>query len=138
MSRTGYLIRESTPADDAALRALLRAMPMRGDLTVTFEREPAFFAGASILGAFHQTLVACGEKDALVGLGTRSVSDAFVNGRPAPIGYLGDLRILPGHQRGILLARAYRQLRQLHNDGRTRLYTTVISGANASASAFNE
>ena len=37
----------ATPADDAALRALLRAMPVPGTVTLAATREPAFFAAAS-------------------------------------------------------------------------------------------
>ena len=43
-----------------------------------------------------------------VGLGTRAVSAGFLNGQPAPIGYLGDLRVRDSARGGTLLARGYR------------------------------
>ncbi|HVP73925.1 MAG TPA: hypothetical protein VMS30_09320, partial [Phycisphaerales bacterium] len=88
------------PADDASLRRLLRENPMGGRISVSLECEPSFLDAMSIEGGFHQTIVAR-ETDAarIVAMGSRSVREAFVNGLPTRIGYLGQLRIDPSHRR---------------------------------------
>ena len=40
----------STPADDAAIRGLLRRQPMPGRITIGYEREPDFSLGCSVTG----------------------------------------------------------------------------------------
>jgi hypothetical protein len=125
--RTRFAITLAELGDDAELRALLRENPMNGSMQVTFEREPYFFAACAIRGNFHQVGVGRDlESGRIVGLGTRSIADAFVNGRRAAFGWLSDLRLQSAYRGGTLVARAYRFLRQLHGDGRVNLYGTVI------------
>lgn len=131
---TRYRIEAATPADDSALRALLRENPMGRRFRVAFEREPEFFAASRVQGEFHQIGVARDTAaDTVIGLGTRAVSAGFFNGQPAPVGYLGDLRVRDSARGGTLLARGYRLLREWHTDGRAQLYTTVIFADNAAA-----
>jgi hypothetical protein len=81
-------------SDDAELRRLLRENPMPGRLSVTLEREPSFFLAASIEGDRHETVVARAEDGArLLGMASRSVRTAWLNGRPSPLGYLSQLRV---------------------------------------------
>jgi hypothetical protein len=132
--RTRFAITLAERADDAELRALLRDNPMNGSMQVTFEREPDFFSACAIRGSFHQVGVGRDlNSGRIVGLGTRSVSDAFVNGRPVHFGWLSDLRLEPAHRGGTLIARGYRFLRQLHSDRRVELYGTVIFHDNQTA-----
>lgn len=132
--RTRFAITLADRGDDAELRALLRDNPMNGSMQVTFEREPDFFAACAIRGSFHQVGVGRDlESGRIVGLGTRSIAEAFVNGRPVPFGWLSDLRLQPAYRGGTLVARGYRFLRQLHGDGRVELYGTVIFRDNQTA-----
>jgi hypothetical protein len=120
--------------DDAALRAFLHEHPVPGNIEVTFEREPDFFAASAIRGEMHQTILARDtENGQIAGIASRSISKAFVNGEPQSIGYLSDLRIAPHYQRGTLVARGYRFLKGLHSDGQTQLYTTAIFDDNLRA-----
>ncbi len=129
-----FQITAATPADDPALRALLRENPMGTRFRVAFEREPDFFAASRVQGEFHQVGIARDTAtDTVIGLGTRAVSAGFLNGQPAPVGYLGDLRVSSARRGGTLLARGYRLLREWHADGRTPLYATVIFADNATA-----
>jgi hypothetical protein len=57
----------------------------------------------------------------------------FVNGNPMPIGYLSNLRVLPGHRGARVIAGGYRFLKQLHEDGKTPLYLTTITEDNERA-----
>jgi hypothetical protein len=132
--RTRFAITLAELGDDAELRALLRDNPMKGSMEVTFEREPDFFSACAIRGNLCQVGVGRDlESGRIVGLGTRSIADAFVNGRRAEFGWLSDLRLHPAYRGGTLVARGYRFLRQLHRDGRVELYGTVIFQDNQTA-----
>jgi hypothetical protein len=132
--RTRFAITLADRGDEAELRALLRENPMNGSMQVTFEREPDFFAACAIRGNFHQVGVGRDlESGRIVGLGTRSIADTFVNGQRAAFGWLSDLRLHPAYRGGTLVARGYRFLRQLHGDDRVELYGTVIFQDNQTA-----
>jgi hypothetical protein len=133
-ARTRFSIMLAERGDDAELRALLRGNPMNGAMQVTFEREPDFFAACAVRGGFYQIGVARDlESGRIVGLGTRSIAQAFVNGRVVPFGWLSDLRLQPTYRGGTLVARGYRFLRELHTDRKAELYGTVIFHDNQTA-----
>ena len=120
--------------DDGDLRAILAATPMPGMVSVGFHREPSYFGAAVVEGRFRQVVAARDQTvNRIVGFGSRSVCDRYVNGRPTPIGYLSTLRLLPEHRRGRLLGRGYALLRKLHEDRRTSLYLTTIVQDNHTA-----
>lgn len=133
-ARTRFAITLAERGDDEELRALLRDNPMNGSMQVTFEREPDFFAACAIRGSFHQVGVGRDlESGRIVGLGTRSIAEAYVNGKAVPFGWLSDLRLAPAYRGGTLVARGYRFLRHLHGDGRAQFYGTVIFNDNQTA-----
>jgi hypothetical protein len=121
------------PADDGDLRRIL-AEPMGGRIAVAFRREPSFFAAAAVDGRFRQ-VIACRDLETgqLIGFGVRSVLDRYVNGRPAPVGYLSSLRLLKAYRNLGLIARGYAELRRQHADGRAAFYLTTIIEGNAPA-----
>lgn len=120
--------------DDAHLRAILRGAPMGSDIRVTFEREPNYFAAVSLQGDFVQVpVVRDAASQTALGMGARAVARAFLNGEASPVGYLGDLRLDPAHRGGTLVARGYRYLRELHDDGRAPLYYSLVVADNAAA-----
>ena len=87
-------------ADEPELRRLLRDNPMAGAIEVSLEREPNAFLACAVEGDRHHAIVARdGVRDRAVGMASRSVYTGFVNGRPCPVGYLGQLR-LDGEYRG--------------------------------------
>jgi hypothetical protein len=134
MARLTYAL--ASDRDDAELRGLLARTPMDGRIRLAFEREPSYFHGVAIQGDFAQVVVARdAETGALVGTGSRVVRPAFVNGAERPLGHLGDLRLHPAYRGGLAVARGYRLFRDLHADGRTDLYTTVIAAENRVALA---
>jgi hypothetical protein len=115
-------------ADDAELRRLLRESPMDGRIRVALEREPNSFLAGTIEGELHQVIVARDVSSGRVlGMGSRSVRQAFVNGQSVPVGYLSQLRIDP-EQRGNprMLAGGFAKLRELHRDGAVPFYVTTI------------
>jgi hypothetical protein len=107
---------------------------MPGKISVTFQREPSYFAGAVVDGRFHQVIVC---RDSLnkrvVGFGCRGVRPRYVNGHSRPVGYLSLLRLLSEYRSRGLVARGYKFLRQLHGDGCTPLYLTTIAQGNERA-----
>src|SRR5713101_3000649 len=118
----------ATTADDADLRRILAETPMPGRITVSFRRDPSYFDAAQVDGRFRQVVAARDdEENRLVGFGSRSVSERYVNGRPETIGYLSSLRLLPAYRNRGLVARGYAFFRKLHADGRARMYLTTIA-----------
>src|SRR5207244_4600097 len=95
---------------------------------------PSFFAAAEVDDRFRQVVAARDmESGHVVGFGSRSVGERYVNGRPMPIGYLSSLRLLEGHRNRGLIARGYAFFRRLHADGRAPLYLTTIAEGNGLA-----
>lgn len=129
-----YRFELAAAADDADLRHILAATPMPGHMSVSFRREPSYFAGARVDGRFRQVVAARDlDNGRLVGFGCRSLMPRWVNGRTEPIGYLSSLRLLAEHRNRGLVARGYAMFRRLHRDGRTRLYLTTIAEGNRTA-----
>lgn len=133
---TDVVFGDASADDEPRLRQLLREAPMAGDVRLCMEREPDFFLGLTIEGDVREVLVARDRPTgAVVSMGTRSVRDGFVNGAPARVGYLGQLRTDPAHRGGkAILTGGFDYLRRLHEqDGQARLYTTAIFEGNAPA-----
>lgn len=123
----------ATVDDDAAIRQLLHETPMRGAVSVTFEREPHYFAGAGIAGANDQTIVAY-DRDRLLCIGRCTTREAWVNGEVRRVGYLAELRLHPRAQgRFDILRGGYRFFRELHAPAPADVYFTSIAADNLRA-----
>lgn len=132
-----YRFELATRAEDAELRSILAATPMEGDISLSFRREPSFFDAVADDRHFCQVVICRDSRDGrIVGFGCRSVRTMYVNGAPAPIGYLSGLRVLPEYRNRGLIARGYAFLRQCHGDARTPLYLTTIAEGNERALAI--
>ena len=122
----------ATRDDDAAIRALLASNPLPGRIRLRLEREPDYFTGCATMGNFSQVLVAR-DGSRVVGVACRAIRSVFINGEPADVGYLGQLRIDPGYRGRALVMRGFRRLRDLHADGRVSAYITTIVEGNEQA-----
>jgi hypothetical protein len=131
MSGSRYRFELASTEDDIALRARMAADFMSGAISVTFRREPSYFAGCRIQGEATQ-VVKCVRTDTeeIIGMGARSTVIAWVDGQPKRIGYLSDLRLDRKYRGGLLVARGYRVLRALHEADPVPFYTTVIYEGN--------
>jgi hypothetical protein len=122
----------ATEADEPELRRLLRDNPMDGEIRVSLEREPNAFLAAAVEGEPHYTIVARDRTTgAVVGMGSRSVGNAFVNGEPRRLGYLSQLRVdraFRGRRR--LLAAGYALLRDLRGPDEAPFDLTSIIADN--------
>lgn len=132
MSR--YRFAPAVLADDPALRARMAADWLQGELSLSFRREPSYFAGCALQGEqvqVHKCVdVETGE---LVGMGARLVTRLCVNGRWMRAGLLSDLRLAAHARGGTLVARGYRVLRALHEADPVDFYVTVILDGNRAA-----
>jgi hypothetical protein len=130
----------ATAADDAEIRRLLRENPMPGRISVSLEREPDARVAAAVEGDEHHTIVAR-EHDGgpLIAMGSVSVRDAYLNGEPTRVGYLGQLRLDRRHRpRPKILLAGYRFFHELHDSLGVKLYLTSIAEDNARARRFLE
>jgi hypothetical protein len=106
----------ATPADDAAIRALLRREPLPGRIRLAYEREPEFWTGCEVTGEDCRVLVARHpDSGEIIGLACRSVRHMFINGRPQRLGYLGQLRVDARFRGRWLVSRGFSQLKELHD-----------------------
>lgn len=122
--------------DDAALRQRMADERMEGHISVSFRREPSYFAGSAVQGQQAQVIKCVdGSNGELVALGARLTLSAFINGQPQRLGYLSDLRGKRALRGGTLLARGYRYLRALHEQDPVPLYFSLILEGNQAALA---
>ncbi|MBI2932012.1 MAG: hypothetical protein HYY16_10215 [Planctomycetes bacterium] len=131
----GYLVRPVEARDDADLRRLLRETPMQGDVSLSFEREPDFFAGCSIEGDLSQTFIMRERASgALVGMAARSAFEAYLNGAPSRVGYLSRLRVAPPFRgrRSVWMEGARRILPMIRDEA-VRIHITTIVADNLPA-----
>src|SRR5258706_1277566 len=110
------VMEEAAREDDPELRRLLRDSPMAGEIRVSLERDQTVFLAAAVKGEPHRTIVARTPEGGIVGMGSRSVWNAFVNGEPCRLGYLSQLRVDRAHRgRKRLLAAGYDLIRSFRN-----------------------
>jgi hypothetical protein len=128
--------RLATKADDPAIRRLLRENPTRGDITLSFEREPDYFRGTSPQDDW--TILAF-DRDRLICMGRCSVSRRYINGEPRRAGYLSELRLdASAAGRFDVLRRGYQFFRELLRADPPELLFTSIATDNARSIQFLE
>ncbi len=128
----------ATTADDSDIRRLLREHSMPGDIQLTLEREPNSAFANEIAGDIHHTILARdASSDDLLGMGSVSIRDAYINGRIERLGYLGQLRFATPVRRAVLLG-GYRLLHDLHPSLNTHVYLTSIAADNHRAQRLLE
>ena len=132
MSQFSFALAQA--ADDGQLRRRMAEDWITGRLSVSFRREPSYFDGCKVQGESAQIIkcieVASGK---IIGMGSRMVSMAHINGTPQRLGYLADLRADLAYRGYTLLARGYRFLRQLHDADPVSLYYSLIFEGNTAA-----
>lgn len=129
-TRTGIRFALAAEADDAAIRQLLRDNPMRGEISLSFEREPNYFLGASVAGSEDQTMLAF-EGERLLCMGRCSIRRRYINGVIRRVGYLAELRLDASAQgRFDILRDGYQFLRELHRDSSPDAYFASIAADN--------
>jgi hypothetical protein len=130
----GVVFSIATAADDAALRRLARENPMRGQISLSLEREPSYFVAAANEGPQHQAIVAT-QRGRVICAGSVSSRLRFINGQPMHVGYLGGLRLdASARNRASIIRRGYELFHRLHDEqGGPPLYLTSIVADNLPA-----
>jgi len=114
----------------------LRDNPIRGESTISFEREPDYFHSTRIGGADDQTILAF-ENGRVVCMGCRSIRDRYLNGKIARVGYLSDLRLDATVQgRFDILRRGYQFFHELHRANPTDFCFTSVTVDNSRSLRF--
>ncbi|CAN5852820.1 hypothetical protein BH11VER1_BH11VER1_15210 [soil metagenome] len=105
----------ATTDDDAQLRDILRRTPMPGNVTVTLEREPSFFAG-DVDAQNHTVIVARDSDSQVIALASRIEREAWIGGEIKTVAYLGDLRVLPEHRKsaGRIMISGFHEIQKLN------------------------
>src|SRR5690349_21077522 len=129
--------RLATRADNTALLDLFGAVPMEGDLVLASERDPDFYA----LYDMQKVETECWiyeDQDQLSVMGTFLLREGFVDGSPARVGYLGDLRARAGGRRAAALARFYGPVFEdvAERSGCELFYTAVLASNRAALQAL--
>ena len=118
--------------DDPALREILRTSAMPGRISVSYEREPAFFDSLAAEGGKSEVIVARNtETDDVIGFFVRTVRALFVNGSAREIGYLGQLRFDPKFKYRIPVLRKgfdFWRRNMLGNQGLPCDLTSILDG----------
>ena len=129
----------ATTADDAAIRRLLRDNHMPGFVRLTFEREPDYFHGANLAGAHDETIVAYTSRGQLVCAGRCSRRPGWLDGAPAPVGYLAELRLDAAARGRFRVVRdGYRFFAAQRPPGDATFYFTSVAADNFRARRFLE
>jgi hypothetical protein len=122
----------ATSVDDDGLRQLLRETPMPGQIQISLEREPSYFAAAHAEGGRHHTICARDPASGhVIAMASRSVHRLWVNGEPRRVGYLSQLRVAAGyrHLTRSLTRRGFQLLRETRADDETAFdITTIVEG----------
>jgi hypothetical protein len=131
-----YAVGFADSDDDPDIRQLLRETTFAGDVQLSLEREPDSTLSSALEGDVHGTIVARDSATGtLAGIASRSVRDVFINGKPARVGYLGQLRITQGFRsRRELLAAGFDFCRILHERERdSSMYLASVVADNHQA-----
>jgi len=136
---TRWSIRPADTGDEPALKALARACPMEGSVTIRVDREPRFLALDALLGDPWQVLIAEATDGRVLGCVAWAVRDAYVNGDVRATGYMGDLKVHPEARRcGIASALALAVREELGRiDSKMPVLITALRG-NRPVSYFAE
>jgi len=128
-SDTSFDLLWAAPEDEPDIRALVGSIPMPGAAAMRFAREPDYFLGATIMGDLCDVLVARHRLDGrLAGIACRAERRAYLNGREAALGYIGQIRVAPDFRGHWLVHRGAKVFQEASPPG--LLYMGVIAGEN--------
>jgi hypothetical protein len=119
-------IRCANAADSPDLCRLVRDVPLSGDISLAYARDPDFFAALPAEGRLNQVAVVI-DDEGISTMAIRSIRPVYVNGTATDLGYLHGLRSRPGRSR---FGRGFLFVRSLHQQDRLvpAYLITVIAG----------
>lgn len=130
--------RLATAADNRSCLELFSAVPMRGELVLSTQREPDFFSLYAMQRVEPFTYVGDDERGGLLGMCTALVRDGWLDGAPARVGYLGDLRIR--FDRGRTFGRFFGEFFDAlcERTGCSAYYTAILTSNRAAMNALTK
>lgn len=132
-NKEAITFRPATPDDSGGIRRLLRQAPFGRQLSLTLEPDPEHTA---LPGGRDHAIVAtrASAPHAILGLAERSTHQVWINGQPARLGYLGQLRRKPGEDITLRrLRQGYDLLEARRRDDELPFDFTAILSDNAPA-----
>ncbi len=125
--------RLARPSDELEIRKLFDRYPMQmPGFNLIYDRSPDFFSLLRARGSASVALTGGMKGSAeLMGLGSLSIRDGFLNGRRTRVAYLGDLRVIP-HRKTFRLWRSMysRLIEEVARDLEVESFLTAILGDN--------
>ncbi len=103
-----YQLRRALPEDSSGLCELFRRVHMRGTLDVAQERDPDFFALPKMHLADYDVWCLENKQGTIGASGSVIVRPGYFDNAVRPVGYLSDLRILPGFKPGRSMPSSYK------------------------------
>ena len=127
-------VRRAHAADNEALCEVVRRVHLRSQLDVTQERDPDFFALPRMHLGEYAVYLGVNAEGFVGGCGSVMVRPGWVDGEVRKVGYLSDLRAVPGFKGARALPAAYHRALELARDEHgAELFYTVIFDDNAVA-----
>lgn len=107
-----FIAQKALPEHSAELCDLF-ATPMQGSISIATLRQPDYFLGSKVQGEVPEVFLGIDSETKTIALaGNTGKRRVFINGQVMPIAYFCDLRILPAYQRGTLLPRVYKYVKE--------------------------
>jgi hypothetical protein len=130
--------RLATSADNAQCLQLFSAVPMRGELVLSTQREPDFFKLYAMQKVEPFTWVGDDGSGQLVGMCTALIRDGWLDRQAARVGYLGDLRVRFDRSRAF--AKFFGELFDAlcAKTGCSAYYTAILSSNRAALNALTK
>lgn len=125
MKRFQYKIAELKHNQE--LKELLHKNPMSGEISVAFETEPNYFDSVNTGNESSRTII-CEEahNKKIVALMAYSIKKVFINGKPAKIGYLNNLRVDKNYRGQGIISNAWDLFYKIHQQSNIPFYLTSI------------
>ena len=128
-----FILREALPEDDGPIRTLIRSISMYGPVSMTTDCDPSFFDAVEIEGHEKRIIVAQSGRR-ITGVATMARRCVFLDGKPAEIGHIGNLRLDESIRGGSIIKGGTHYARKLHDDVfRVPLYVCGILKDNLAA-----
>ena len=114
-----------TEADNAEVLDLINSTSVKGDIEVSFTKEPDYLKAMKVCADDVQAVI--GKVNGKVEiLGTRSLKKVYINGNEETLGYLSDLKISGNAKKIHALSDGFRFMKTLMDDGRAKLHIATI------------
>ena len=110
----------------------VRNQTITGHISMSYARDPDFFAGLEIQGIKNQVIAGV-ENNKLLGFGCRSIRPMYINGKQQSFGYLSGLRSSTEGIQKLGIFRGYKKLKELHQADIVNGYITTIIDKNKKA-----